>query len=80
VCLRGLTGPGAGFAGGRAGAQRIVEDSVVLNDVNPDQPIRFPVEDKGRLEALSREGWPDRNLGAAGGFYGLEPSSQGRSS
>lgn len=28
----------------------VVKDSKVLKDVNPGQPIRFPVEDKPRFE------------------------------
>ncbi|UCH17420.1 MAG: amidohydrolase family protein [Burkholderiales bacterium] len=50
----------------------VVKDSVVLKDVNPGQPIRFPVEAKGRFEPLSREGWANRNLVAPTGFFGLE--------
>ena len=35
----------------------VVKDSKVLKGVNPGQPIRFPVEDKGRFEPISGEAW-----------------------
>ena len=35
----------------------VVKDSKVLKDVNPGQPIRFPVQEKGRFEPLSVENW-----------------------
>jgi len=42
----------------------VVKDSEVLKDVNPGQPIRFPVEDEGRFEPLSLEGWQNEFLPA----------------
>jgi len=50
----------------------VVRDSIVLRDVNPGQPIRFPVEDKPRFKPLSLEGWQDRYLVAPTGFHGLD--------
>ena len=35
----------------------VVKDSKVLKDVNPGQPIRFPVEEKGRFVPVSGESW-----------------------
>lgn len=35
----------------------VVNDSVVLKDVNPGQPIRFTVEDEPRFKPLSVEEW-----------------------
>jgi len=35
----------------------VVEDSKVLKGVNPGQPIRFPVEAKGRFEPVSGKAW-----------------------
>ncbi len=34
----------------------VVKDSTVLKDVNPGQPIRYPVEKKGRFEPLDVKG------------------------
>jgi len=50
----------------------VVKDSEVLKDVHPGQPIRFPVQDKPRLEPLSVDGRANRNLVAPTGFFGLE--------
>jgi hypothetical protein len=50
----------------------VVSDSTVLKDVNPGQPIRFPVEDKPRFKPLSLEGWQDKYLVAPTGFHGLD--------
>ena len=35
----------------------VVKDSKVLPDVFPGEPIRFPVEDKGRFEPLDEDTW-----------------------
>jgi hypothetical protein len=35
----------------------VVKDSRVLKGVTPGQPIRFPVEKKGRFEPATREAW-----------------------
>ena len=35
----------------------VVKDSKVLKGVTPGQPIRFPVEEKGRFAAATREAW-----------------------
>ncbi|MFK7878121.1 hypothetical protein [Roseobacter sp.] len=35
----------------------VVSDSKVLKDVNPGQPIRFPVVEKGRFEPSNKEQW-----------------------
>ncbi|WP_119969383.1 amidohydrolase family protein [Shewanella japonica] len=40
----------------------VVKDSKVLKGVNPGQPIRFPIEDKGRFEPLSIENWKNDYL------------------
>lgn len=50
----------------------VVKDSTVLKDVNPGQPIRFPVEEKGRFKPLSIEGWKNEFLIAPTGFHGLD--------
>ncbi len=50
----------------------VVKDSKVLKDVNPGQPIRFPVEKKGRFKTLSIDGWQNKFLVAPTGFYGLD--------
>ena len=39
---------------------------------NPGQPIRFPVEEKGRFEPLSLESWEDKFLVAPTGFGALD--------
>lgn len=48
----------------------VVKDSEVLKDVNPGQPIRFPVEAEGRFEPLSLEDWQNKFLVAPEGFDG----------
>ena len=50
----------------------VVKDSKVLKDVNPGQPIRFPVEKKARFKPLSIDGWQNEFLVAPIGFYGLD--------
>jgi N-acyl-D-glutamate deacylase len=35
----------------------VVDKSKVLKDVNPGQPIRYPVEDKGLFEPVSKNRW-----------------------
>ena len=35
----------------------VVKDSTVLKDVNPGQPIRYPMESKGRYQPLDVKGW-----------------------
>lgn len=40
----------------------VVKDSKVLKDVNPGQPIRFAIEDKGRFEPVSGESWKQTYL------------------
>lgn len=50
----------------------VVKDSEVLKDVNPGQPIRFPVEDKGRFKPLSLQEWQGKFLVAPMGFGGLD--------
>jgi N-acyl-D-aspartate/D-glutamate deacylase len=35
----------------------VVKESKVLKGVTPGQPIRFPVEEKGRFVAATREAW-----------------------
>jgi dihydroorotase-like cyclic amidohydrolase len=46
----------------------VVKDSKVLKDVNPGQPIRFPVQGKGRFEPLSLESWEKEFLTVPEGF------------
>ena len=53
----------------------VVRNSKVLTDVNPGQPIRFPVEEKGRFEPLSLESWDSRFLVAPTGFGALDPEA-----
>ena len=50
----------------------VVRDSEVLTDVNPGQPIRHPVEEKGRFEPLSVEAWEGEFLVAPTGFGALD--------
>jgi hypothetical protein len=50
----------------------VVKDSKVLPDVFPGQPIRFPVEEKGRFEPLDEDTWKSRFMVAPVGFYGLD--------
>ncbi len=50
----------------------VVRDSKVLTDVYPGQPIRFPVEEKGRFEPLSLESWESEFLVAPTGFGALD--------
>jgi len=50
----------------------VVKDSKVLKDVNPGQPIRFPVEKKGRFKPLATEAWKNEFLVAPTGFHGLD--------
>ena len=40
----------------------VVKDSKVLKDVFPGQPIRFPVEQKGRYKKITEEAWKEQNL------------------
>jgi hypothetical protein len=49
----------------------VVEDSKVLKDVNPGQPIRFPVEEKPRFKPLSVDDWKNEFLVAPVEFGGL---------
>lgn len=50
----------------------VVQDSEVLKDVNPGQPIRFPVEEKPRFEELTKDCWQEQFLVAPTGFHGLD--------
>jgi hypothetical protein len=50
----------------------VVKESAVLKDVNPGQPIRFPVEAKSRFTPLSLEKWTTKFLVAPVGFNGLD--------
>jgi cytosine/adenosine deaminase-related metal-dependent hydrolase len=52
----------------------VVRDSRVLQDVNPGQPIRFPVEAKPRFQPLSVDKWKNDFLVAPVDFGGLEPN------
>lgn len=40
----------------------VVQNSKVLKDVNPGQPIRFPVEEKGRYQNITEKAWKEQNL------------------
>jgi N-acyl-D-aspartate/D-glutamate deacylase len=50
----------------------VVKDSEVLKDVHPGQPIRFPVEEKGRFQPLSLKEWQGKFLVAPARFSGLD--------
>jgi len=50
----------------------VVRDSKVLKNVNPGQPIRFPVENKSRFEPLDLDKWTSEFLVAPVGFGGLD--------
>jgi hypothetical protein len=50
----------------------VVRDSKVLADVYPGQPIRFPVEEKGRFEPLDADLWKQSYLVAPTGFNALD--------
>jgi len=49
----------------------VVRDSEVLKEVNPGQPIRFPVEKKARFKPLSKEAWKNEFLQSTVEFGGL---------
>ena len=49
----------------------VVRDSKVLQEVNPGQPIRFPVEKKARFKPLSKEAWKNEFLQSTVEFGGL---------
>lgn len=51
----------------------VVNNSEVLKDVNPGQPIRFAEEEKGRFEPLSREAWESKFLSPGIEFHSLPP-------
>ena len=53
----------------------VVKDSKVLKDVNPGQPIRFPVQKKPRFKPLSIKAWQTKFLTAPTGFHGLDEQS-----
>jgi hypothetical protein len=48
----------------------VVQDSKVLKDVNPDQPIRF--------QPLTKEGWRETFLVAPVDFCGVVPFGRSR--
>ena len=50
----------------------VVKNSKVLPDVYPGQPIRFPVEEKGRFEPVSGEAWSAKYLVPSTGFHALD--------
>ena len=50
----------------------VVRDSEVLTDVTPGQPIRHPVQEKGRFEPLALESWEAEFLVAPTGFGALD--------
>ena len=50
----------------------VVKDSEVLKGVNPGQPVRFPVEEKGRFEPLAIDNWEKEFLTVPEGFGGLD--------
>lgn len=50
----------------------VVKDSIVLKDVNPGLPIRFPVETEAHFEPLSLGEWQEKFLTAPTGFSGLD--------
>ena len=52
---------------------RVVKDSEVLKDVNPGQPIRFPVQPKGKFKPLVVEDWYEKHLVAPVDFCGTVP-------
>ncbi len=56
----------------------VVQDSKVLKDVNPGEPIRFDPEAKGRFQPLTREAWRETFLVAPVDFCGVEPFGHSR--
>jgi hypothetical protein len=50
----------------------VVKDSEVLKDVNPGQPIRFPVEAEPRFQPLALAAWQNKFLVAPTGFGALD--------
>ncbi|MBD2654960.1 hydrolase [Synechocystis sp. FACHB-383] len=50
----------------------VVKDSEVLKDVNPGQPIRFPVAPKPRFQSLTLEDWQNKYLVSPTGFGALD--------
>jgi len=53
----------------------VVENSVVLKEATPGQPIRFPTEEKGRFETVSEDKWTKQFLVPPTGFFGLGPQT-----
>jgi hypothetical protein len=53
--------------------QVVVRDEKVLPDIYPGQPIRFPVEQKGKFRPLDVRSWEAKFLAAPTGFHGLSP-------
>jgi hypothetical protein len=54
----------------------VVKDSRVLPDVYPGQPIRFPVEEKGRHETFTEEAWSAQYLVPDTGFLERDATGQ----
>jgi N-acyl-D-glutamate deacylase len=54
----------------------VMKDQEPLKDVNPGQPIRFEVQEKGRFEPLTIEGWTKRFYTVPQDFGGGVPGSQ----
>jgi len=53
--------------------QVVVRDEKVLPDIYPGQPIRFPVEEKGKFRPLDVGSWESKFLATPTGFHGLSP-------
>ena len=51
----------------------VVKDSEVLKNVNPGQPIRFPVQPRGKFKPLVVEDWYEKHLVAPVDFCGTVP-------
>lgn len=66
--------PSTGFPYVIINGTLVVQDSEVLKDVFPGQPIRFPVEEAGRFEPLDPDKWESRFLVSPAGFkvHGLD--------
>ena len=54
----------------------VMKDQEPLKGVNPGQPIRFEVQEKGRFDPLTIEGWTKQFYAVPQDFGGGVPGSQ----
>jgi N-acyl-D-glutamate deacylase len=75
TCAKG-TLPSTGILHVLVNGVIVMKDQEPLKDVNPGQPIRFEVQEKGRFEPLTIEGWTKRFYTVPQDFGGGVPGSQ----